>query len=248
MIKESSKSVSKTSPQTRIDTSSPCSSGDRCILFFVKYPERGTVKNRLAVDLTGVDIVELYRNFVLDLITMLEELRIPFQICYFPDDAEQRFIAWLGNHYQYMPQQGKNLGERMQNSFVRAFLQGFRQVIIMGSDSPDLPRTFIEEAFSTLKTMDSVIGPAFDGGYYLIGFKKKTFLPWVFEGIPWSSSSVFQESLRVLQAAGQKTFLLPRWHDIDTIRDLKNLIQRGRQSPFSNSHTMSFLLRHSIVG
>jgi rSAM/selenodomain-associated transferase 1 len=243
-----SKSISKASPQNRIDISSPCSLGDRCILFFVKYPERGAVKNRLAVDLTAVDIVELYRNFVLDIITMLEELRMPFQICYFPDDAEKRFIAWLGNHYRYMPQQGKNLGERMQNSFVQAFLKGFHQVIIMGSDSPDLPRTFIEEAFSSLKTMDSVIGPACDGGYYLLGFKKKTFLPRVFEKIPWSSSSVFQESLRVLQAAGHKTFLLPRWHDIDTLGDLKNLIRRGRQSPFSNSRTMSFLLRHPMIG
>lgn len=175
------------------------------------------VKNRLAVDLTGLDIVELYRNFVLDLIIMLEEVRIPFQICYFPDDAAKRFIAWLGNNYRYMPQLGKNLGERMQNSFIQAFLQEFRQVIIMGSDSPDLPRTFIEEAFSTLKTMDSVIGPAYDGGYYLIGFRKETFFPEVFTGITWSTGKVFEKSLAKLKKAGHKTYILPPWHDIDTL-------------------------------
>ena len=117
MLKESSKSISKASPQTRIDTSSPCSLGDRCILFFVKYPERGAVKNRLAVDLTAVDIVELYRNFVLDLISMLEELRIPFQVCYFPDNTEKKLIAWLGNHYSVYAAAGKKFGRAHAKQF-----------------------------------------------------------------------------------------------------------------------------------
>jgi rSAM/selenodomain-associated transferase 1 len=245
-LKESFNNMIKALPQTRIDISSPCSLGDRCILFFVKYPERGKVKNRLAVDLTGVDIAELYRNFVLDLITMLEELCIPFHICYFPENAEKRFIAWLGNHYQYIPQEGKNLGERMQNSFVQAFLQGFHRVITIGSDSPDLPRTFIEEAFSYLKTMDSVIGPARDGGYYLIGFRKETFFKEVFADITWSTDKVFDESRARLKNAGHKTYILPPWHDIDTLADLQELIRRSNNAPFGSSKTMSFLLNSKL--
>lgn len=142
-----------------------------------------------------------------------------------------------------MPQQGKNLGERMQNSFVQAFLQGFHRVIIIGSDSPDLPRTFIEEAFSALKTMDSVIGPACDGGYYLIGFRKETFFPEVFTGITWSTDKVFEESCARLKNAGRKTYILPPWHDIDTLADLQELIRRSKNGPFDCSKTMSFLLR-----
>jgi len=221
---------------------------DRCLLFFVKYPEPGQIKSRLAASLAAITIVELYRNFVLDLLAMLESLAIPCYICYFPENKERQCKEWLGENYFYLSQQGNDLGEKMKHCFTHAFSQGFDRVITIGSDSPDLPSNFITEAFSSITTMDSVIGPAFDGGYYLIGFKKKTFLPQVFGGITWSSASVFQESLKILQEAGHKTFLLPRWHDIDTLSDLKNLIQRGKQSSFSNSRTMSFLLRHSVVG
>ncbi|WAC07664.1 MAG: TIGR04282 family arsenosugar biosynthesis glycosyltransferase [Thermodesulfobacteriota bacterium] len=220
---------------------------DRCVLFFVKYPESGQIKSRLAASLAAINIVELYRHFVLDLLAMLEPLAIPFYICYFQENKARECKAWLGENHSYLPQQGNDLGGKMKHCFTHAFSQGFDRVITIGSDSPDLPSYFITEAFSSITTMDSVIGPAFDGGYYLIGFRKETFFPEAFTGIRWSTDKVFEESLAKLKNAGHKTYILPPWHDIDSLGDLKNLIQRGRQSPFKNSKTMSFLTTNPTV-
>ena len=154
-----------------------------CILFFVKYPEAGLVKTRLSAELNETMAVELYRTFVLDLLSMLGKFATPFQICFFPENSLEKFMGWLGDKYAYMPQHGEDLGQRMENSLAEAFAQGFNRAIIIGSDSPDLPEELIHEAFSSLEIHDAVIGPSVDGGYYLIGFRNDAFLPEAFEGI-----------------------------------------------------------------
>jgi len=219
---------------------------DGCILFFVKYPEEGQVKSRLAVDLKEISAVELYRNFVIDLLCQLRDLGIIFHICCFPETAIGRFAAWLGNCYVFMPQRGNDLGARMSNSFSQAFLGGFRRVIVIGSDSPDLPGSFVKEALSSLATHDSVIGPTADGGYYLIGFRDDTFCSEALVDIAWSTNTVFPRTLHILRKAGHKTRVLPRWNDIDTLADLKGLVQRNRKTAFSSSKTMGYLLHSSV--
>jgi glycosyltransferase A (GT-A) superfamily protein (DUF2064 family) len=111
----------------------------------------------------------------------------------------------------------------MKNSFVEAFKMGSKRVVLIGSDIPDLPLEFIEEAFSSLKKEDAVIGPAYDGGYYLIGFKEKTFSPKAFDGMAWGTETVFNETMKVLKGLRQKIHTLPYQKDIDTIEDLKHL-------------------------
>jgi len=219
---------------------------DGCILFFVKYPEEGQVKSRLALEVKGLCAVALYRNFVLDLLCGLKDLGIAFRICYFPETFQGRFEAWLGERYAFMPQQGKDLGARMRNSFSQAFSGGFRRVVVIGSDSPDLPGGFLEEALVSLITHDSVIGPTVDGGYYLIGFRNDSFCSKAFENIAWSTQTVFQKTRNILRSAGHKTRVLPRWYDIDTLDDLKSLVQRNKKTAFSTSLTMGYLL-HSKV-
>ncbi len=215
---------------------------NRCILLFVKYPKRGDVKTRLALELQRITAEDLYRAFVDDSLSLLEHLGIPVAICYSPEGAKMSFAAWLGKHRAYIPQQGATLGKRLEGCFHYAFSQGFEQVIALGTDSPDLPAAFITEAFSQLETCDSVLGPSRDGGYYLIGFRKKGFLPEAFDGIDWSTERVFPETMEKLTRAGQTIHVLPSWSDVDTVDDLKQLFQRGCNSTFKTSRTMSLLL------
>jgi hypothetical protein len=92
-----------------------------------------------------------------------------------------------------------------------------------------------------------VLGPSFDGGYYLIGFRDDTFLPAVFEGISWGSSTVFQNTLEGIKNAGCNVSLLPIWGDVDTIVDVKNLVRRNRDTAFKSSYTISYLRRNNIM-
>ena len=115
------------------------------------------------------------------------------------------------------------------------------RLVLIGSDIPDLPAPLIKEALAALHMHDAVIGPARDGGYYLIGFRNDTFFPGVFSGIAWSTGTVFRSTMQAFGKAGQRVHELPLWQDVDTIEDLKDLAARSRRSAFSSSRTMSFL-------
>ena len=215
--------------------------GKNCILFFVKYPEKGRVKKRLSKSIGEGVAAELYRNFVLDSLSALEKCGVQFVVSFHPPDAQKKIIEWLGKDYSYMPQQGDDLGQRMRNGFINMFDKNCQRVIIIGSDSPDLPGEFIDEAFSSLKTHDVVIGPSFDGGYYLIGFRHDTFFPETFDGICWSTDTVFSETSTIVKKAGLTLHVLPGWNDIDTRNDLDGLIERNRNTAFRRSMTFSYL-------
>jgi hypothetical protein len=92
-----------------------------------------------------------------------------------------------------------------------------------------------------LCTNDVVLGPAYDGGYYLIGFRRETFLPEAFDGIPWGTEAVYMETLNKLEMGGLSVESLPRWNDIDTPDDLRDLCKRNRYTPFHRSKTISFI-------
>jgi glycosyltransferase A (GT-A) superfamily protein (DUF2064 family) len=135
--------------------------GKNCILIFIKSPERGMVKARLSEDIDEDTVLSLYRNFVLDLLETIRKGRHAFQIFFYPPGSKEKVSNWLGKGYSYMPQKGKDLGERMKNAFSRAFSEGFSKVLLMGSDIPDLTNAVINDAFE-LNDHDAVIGPAFD--------------------------------------------------------------------------------------
>jgi rSAM/selenodomain-associated transferase 1 len=194
----------------------------------VKSPQKGKVKSRLAAVIGDDSAVRLYKNLVTKMLSTIKKGTFPFAICFYPKKAEKTIKDWLGCEYRYIPQNGRDLGERMKNSFVEAFKMGSKRVVLIGSDIPDLPLEFMEEAFSSLKKKDAVIGPAYDGGYYLLGFKDKTFSPRVFEGMPWGTETVFDKTVQALKRLGQKVHTLPYQRDIDTAEDLKRL--KGKTS------------------
>ena len=217
-----------------------------CVLFFVKYPVSGRVKTRLAEQIGQDAAADLYRNFVADILTTLKSLDVSLRIVFDPPGSKEQFQRWLGKECSYIPQLGQNLGQRMKNAFLQVFREDFKRVVVIGSDSPDLPAEYLDLAFGVLDTNDVVIGPSSDGGYYLMGFTRNTFLPEAFERISWSSNKVFKQTIDILQQYKQSLYLLPQWHDIDTLVDLKSFLQRNENSVFSKSATMSYFVEHKL--
>lgn len=214
---------------------------DAMTLFFIKYPEPGGVKTRLAAKIGDKEATELYRNFILDILIKLETSGIPFRICFLPEKKKGLLKAWLGNDHPYSPQKGKDLGERMKYAFVDAFSEDYKRVILIGSDYPDLPSSFLKDALVALHTHDAVLGPAVDGGYYLIGFRDNEFVPTIFEGIAWGTEQVYRATFSKLKDHKKHVYILPPWNDVDTLEDLRELITRSQGSNFSNSRTLSFI-------
>ena len=219
---------------------------DSCLLFFVKNPERGEVKTRLAATLGQKVARDIYRCFILDMLSALERTGFRITICYYPGDALDDLKRVIGEGYAFKSQHGADLGERMARSTSDAFAQGFDRAIVIGSDIPDLPGAFIKESFDALETYDSVIGPAFDGGYYLIGFKQESFLPEAFDGIEWGTDMVLTQTLGILGDHQRTAYLLPPLRDMDTVEDLRDLFQKHESTP-NCPRTMSYLNNSQIL-
>lgn len=212
-----------------------------CVVVFAKSPGKGNVKSRLAASIGEDFVCALYKCFVGDLLRMLRKSGYPYVISFYPPNAGGDMEKWLGKDHKLMPQQGQNLGERMGNAFIKVFSEGFDFVVLIGSDSPDLPKLLIEKSFASLMDYGAVIGPSLDGGYYLIGFNRDTFAPSVFEGIEWSSASVFNRTMDIFKKTDCKVHILPKWRDIDTLNDLKALYYKNLDSDFAASSTMKYL-------
>ncbi len=214
---------------------------DGCILLFVKSPEEAGVKTRLAKEIGPGFVETLYRNFVLDLLETLKKSKWQIIIHFHPPESGKAISSWLGKNYLYAPQNGGDLGERMKNSFKDAFASGFSKAVIIGSDMPDLELPVLNEAFIALDSDDVVIGPAVDGGYYLMGFRQPCFLPKVFEGISWGTDSVFRDTMKILGKKKCRVNMLPELRDVDTVDDLRALYYRNRSTAFAESRTMKYI-------
>ncbi len=212
----------------------------RCIVIFVRYPEKGAVKSRLAPVLDEELVVSLYEAFVRDLLATLEGSGHPFRIAFTPEEREEDIFRCFGRHDGF-PQTGTDLGERMKSAFQRCFSDGFSSVLLIGSDIPDLSPEIFAEAFKALDNNDAVIGPAADGGYYLIGFRREAFAPAAFAGVSWGTGTVFAETMARLGRAGGGVHRLPLWRDVDTPEDLRDLVRRHRDTPFARSRTIAYL-------
>lgn len=218
-------------------------SRSKCIILFIRYPEKGKVKLRLAKELDEETVVTLYRNFVLDILDTLDKGAYALRIYYTPGRLREQVMQWLGKERTYFPQHGANLGERMKNAFAETFSEGVDYAVLIGSDIPDLPEALIAEALRS-DTHEAVIGPSADGGYYLIGFGKETFLPALFHGIPWGTGTVFEKTMAVFQGRDSKVHILPHWRDIDRVDDIREFFSRRRPAGQSGARTMAFLMQN----
>ena len=225
----------------------PVRTSNRRVLVFLRAPRPGRVKTRLEPCLSRPDVAALYRAFVEDLLATLDAAAVPVEIRFCPADAEAEIRRWLGSGRRYRAQSGQDLGQRMARAFADVFSRGIDQALIVGSDLPDLPGERIDQAFSRLASADAVVGPGTDGGYYLIGFRARGFVPDLFSGIDWGEERVLAQTLEKMNRFGIDCAHLPPWSDVDDPHDLAVLAERLRADNTAAPRTADFLLRKAML-
>jgi uncharacterized protein len=202
------------------------------LIIFAKEPCPGQVKTRLIPPLSPEAAAQLYHSFLLDI---LEEMRripkVRLTLAFSPPEAQGFFQTLAPPDVDCFPQEGRDLGERMARACARGFKAGYSPIMLRGSDTPDLPAAVVSEAREVLAAGKAqvVLGPATDGGYYLIGLTKPQ--PRLFEGPVWSSNTVLEFTLKTARQRGLTVHLLPAWTDIDTSADLVAFLHRAGPMP-----------------
>jgi hypothetical protein len=214
------------------------------IALLVRSPVEGRVKRRLAAGIGKSHAAALYRCFVLDMLSTFSSARIVPVICYHPPGSIRAIRGLVGPRFDLLAQRGRDHPGRLKCAFEDMFARGADRAIIVASDSPDLPARHVTGAVSALDKNGSVLGPARDGGYYLVGFRADTLVPEAFREIDWSTERVFNQTAGKIIEAGRSVHVLPVWYDIDTADDLSALARRNRSTPFRRSQTMEYLGKH----
>ena len=193
---------------------------ESALVVFLKHPRPGGVKTRLAAAIGPEAAAGLYRALAEQVLEATTPSAGDYERLVFFDPPESlpQMRDWLPG-LRLMAQSGEDLGARMAGAFARAFARGARRVAIVGTDAPGVSRATVREALSALDAADVVIGPADDGGYYLIALGAPR--PELFADIEWSTPSVADVTRARAQAAGLAVHWLPRRRDIDTLDDLR---------------------------
>mgnify|MGYP000609637966 CR=1 FL=1 len=192
------------------------------VVIMAKAPVPNEVKTRLIPALSPEEASYLYHCFLIDKITQIKNItEARHFIAYTPVTSEAFFRSIIPPGFTLINQVGADLGERLANVSKNLFDQGAEKVIILDSDSPNLPTDHIREGLSRLDEVDVALGPCEDGGYYLMGMR--SYVPELFSGIPWSTSEVAGLTVKKAKALGLTVSLLPEWYDVDTMIDLERL-------------------------
>lgn len=192
----------------------------RHLSMFAKHWTPGQVKTRLAARIGAASAARLHEQFVWTLAARLTAVGDSRSIHYWPPDAEPDF-ARFADSWRLHPQVTGDLGARMEAFFAGCFSGGCERVVLIGSDSPTLPRAILDEAFDALEEEAVVLGPAEDGGYYLIGARER--VPPIFRGVDWGTERVWEQTTALLTRAGIGYRELPVWFDVDRYDDLLRL-------------------------
>lgn len=189
---------------------------DNALIIFVRNTEKGKVKTRLSKDLGDDKTLKVYKHllqYTRDISIACICSHFVFYSSYihlndaFDDDVFTKFV-----------QEGDDLGERMTNAFKKVFDLGCKKICIIGSDCYQLETGLLNDAFNSLDTCDVVIGPALDGGYYLLGMKQ--LLSELFRQKDWGSTTVLDDTLQAITNAGLSFVEMKALNDIDTLEDL----------------------------
>jgi uncharacterized protein len=198
------------------------------VLLFVRAPVAGRVKTRLAAEIGAEAALRVYTRLAEH--TLAEALRlggVQVRVHFTPADSGDAVRRWLGPGPAYLPQPEGDLGERMRHAFQAAFHEGFRRVVIIGSDLPRMSAELLRRAIQLLDHRPVVLGPATDGGYYLLGLREMQDL---FADIPWSTERVLDCTLQRLRAAALEPALIEPLRDVDLAADLPPELQgRGKR-------------------
>lgn len=221
----------------------------RSLLLFARYPVAGKVKSRLGPRYTPAEALALHRALLADSLDLLNDAAArssaaPFLYLSEPGELDAELSGRLGAAYLAV-QKGLDLGARLAGAFEERFSAGFRQVVVLGSDSPHLPPERVVRAFEEMEKQQVVVGPARDGGYYLIGATRLHLE--LFREIPWGTAQVYRETVRRARKEGITLASLPAWDDVDTpesVRALwKDICDRTERGEASIPRATQSLLR-----
>lgn len=185
------------------------------LIIFAKNPVHGKVKTRLAKHLRDDKVLEIYKKLLDNIFLQTKDMNCD-KYLFLSDKTDSDLFD---NSYKQFIQSGNDIGERMKNAFNEVFKSGYDKIILTGTDIPELEGQLINEAFDNLSKSDFVLGPAADGGYYLIGMKK--FSGYVFENIEWSTNKVLSKTIENIKKRAESFCLLKELNDLDDIEDLK---------------------------
>jgi len=213
----------------------------KAVLVMAKRPRPGSTKTRLVPPLTAQDAADLYECFLMD---ALEHARSTPQavpvVAVWPPDAT-KYFAMIAPDFSQVIQRGDSLNVRLDHALTECLAKGFDHVVAINSDSPTLPHTFIADAFTSLADtdVDMVLGPAEDGGYYLIGWKRP--YPELVRGIEMSTPNVLADTLALADRFGVRVSLLRPWYDVDDAADLRRLVLEFDRPGDRGLHSRRFL-------
>ncbi|PSB26682.1 TIGR04282 family arsenosugar biosynthesis glycosyltransferase [Stenomitos frigidus] len=193
---------------------------DRLIIF-TRYPEPGKAKTRLIPALGAEAAADIHRHMTEHTLAQVKPLQqnrpLTVEVWFVGGDRAQ-MQTWLGDDLTYQPQPEGDLGDRMAQAFQIALESGVKATVIIGTDCPELTGAVLEQAFQALQQTDLVLGPATDGGYYLIGLR--LFVPELFKTIAWSTDRVFQQTVDIASNLNLSLTNLPTLTDVDRPDDL----------------------------
>lgn len=191
------------------------------MFIFAKEPEIGKVKTRLKHYFSKGRLLNLYKAFIKDTLDIAKEVDCEEKYLAYFSKKSPKLLKKISKGFKFYKQRGGDIGERMHNAFKYAKAKNAKEIIIIGSDAPTLPFTFINNAFKQLNNYDIVLGPSLDGGYYLIGLKNPCFE--IFKGIKWSSDKALEDTIKNAKTLGKKITLLKKWYDVDEMASLRLL-------------------------
>ncbi|MEL6137637.1 MAG: TIGR04282 family arsenosugar biosynthesis glycosyltransferase [Cyanobacteria bacterium J06628_6] len=195
---------------------------DACLILFTRYPEPGTTKTRLIPRLGAVRAAQLQRQMTEHMVREIGSIRARISLeIHFSGGCLDRMKNWLGRHLTYRSQSPGGLGQSLHQAFSRQFESGKTGVVVIGSDCPDISAAHLEEAFRRLQTHDVVLGPAEDGGYYLIGLRQAQ--AELFKGISWGTAAVFEQTREIATRLNLSIATLEQLSDVDRPEDLDRL-------------------------
>ena len=186
------------------------------LLIFTRNPEFGKVKTRLARDIGHQAALDIYKFLLAHTVKICTPLDTEKAV-YYSEEIPNNDL-WNATVFQKKKQVGEDLGERMQNAFAEGFHLGYSKIIIIGSDLYDIETKDLEQAFKVLNNHEIVIGPAEDGGYYLLGMKQLH--PKLFKNKNWGTATVLQDTINELKKSNYK--LLEKRNDVDLYSDIKD--------------------------
>jgi rSAM/selenodomain-associated transferase 1 len=194
------------------------------VIIFYRNPELGKVKTRLAKTIGEEMALAIYLKLSSHTRQIIEQLKIDKAVYYshFADTEDH----WPNELYHKAVQQGNDLGEKMCNALAEAFARGYQRVCVIGTDCLELTPSIMDTAFFQLEKFDAIIGPARDGGYYLLGMKK--LFPEVFQNKAWSTNTVAGDTIADFKKLGLRYFCLDTLGDVDEEKDLPDSMRAGR--------------------